>query len=201
MTRALSLAGALLLAIRGVAMAQGSLASGLIDGMQLIYASDGRVQPPWVVDSVRTAQPLRPASQCAMVALRRRPSDPRPDRSKLCLAADTLYRWEAARNAWDPFRPVGPDMTLTLVRANGDTVRYETGALGEDMVSGQAVTVVSTTVTTVDRQGRPRLRVRERFAVSLATAVSGTFEAPDPSSPGHWVTRHTFTLREVVPPR
>jgi len=175
------------------------LASRLVPGTQLFYVSDGRAQPPWVVDSVQTGQPLKPGADCASLTLRRRPEDPKPERSRLCLASDTLYRWEKAAGAWVVFRPVGPDMAVTLVKANGDSVHYETGALGEDMVSGNAIGVVSTTVTTVDASGRARLRVQERYAISLATATSGTFEAPDPAAPGRWVVRHTFALKELRP--
>jgi len=175
------------------------LASRLDPGTQLFYVSDGRPQPPWIVDSVRTGQPLRPGAECASLTLRRRPADPKPERSRLCLASDTLYRWEAAAGAWVVSRPVGPDMAVTLVKPNGDSVHYETGALGEDLVSGNAIGVVSTTVTTVDAGGRARLRVRERYAISLATATNGTFEAPDPAAPGRWVVRHTFALKELRP--
>jgi hypothetical protein len=171
--------------------------SQLAVGMQLVYVSDGRTQSPWVVDSVQVGQPLRAGADCASVQISRRPSDPRPDRSKLCLVGDTLFRW--SHNAWEVFRPVGPDMNLTLLKSNGDTVRYETGALGEDMISGTAVPVVSTTVTTVDGRGNPRLRVRERYAVTLATATSGTFESPDPSEPGRWTARHRFELKALRP--
>jgi hypothetical protein len=177
------------------------VASLLDEGMQLVYVSDGRTQAPWTVDSVRVGLPLRDGSDCATLSLRRGPQDPRPERSRLCLAADTLYRWDSKRNGWSVFRPVGPDMNLTVVRPNGDSVHYATGPLGEDVVSGTAVQVVSTTVTTVDAQGRSRLRVRERYAVTLATATSGTFEVPDPTNRGSWVPQHTFTLKEMRSPR
>ncbi len=171
------------------------LASQLGEGMQLIYESDGRSQRPLTVDSLAVGRPLRPGADCATLSLRKGPTDPKPERSRLCLAADTLYRWDAGRGSWSVFRPVGPDMELTIVRPNGDSVHYANGALGEDMISGTAIPVVSTTATTVDSRGRPRLRVRERYAVTLATATSGTFESPDPSAPGQWVARHTFVLR------
>ena len=179
---------------------QGSgLASRLTPGTQLFYVSDGREQPPWIVDSVQIGQPLKPGAECASLSLRRKPDDPKPERSRLCLASDTLYRWEKATGAWVISRPVGPDMAVTLVKTNGDSVRFETGARGEDMVSGNAIGVVSTTATTVDATGRPRLRVRERYAVSLATAISGTFEAPDPAARGLWILKHTFALKELRP--
>ena len=175
------------------------LASQLGEGMQLIYESDGRPQAALTVDSLGVGAPLRPGSDCATLSLRKGPTDPKPERNRLCLAADTLYRWDARRGSWSVLRPVGPDMTLTVVKANGDRVQYATGALGEDMISGTAIQVVSTTATTVDARGRPRLRVRERYAVTLATATSGTFESPDPSAPGQWVAQHTFVLKGLRP--
>jgi hypothetical protein len=185
------------LALAAAPQAPVKVATQLSAGMQLVYVSDGRTQSPWVVDSVQVGQQLRPGADCASLQISRRPSDPRPDRSKLCLAGDTLYRW--SHSAWEVFRPVGPDMDLTLLKSNGDSVRYETEALGEDMISGTAVQVVSTTVTTVDGRGNPRLRVRERYAVTLATATSGTFESPDPSGPGRWTARHKFELKSMRP--
>ncbi|MGH7497635.1 MAG: hypothetical protein ACREL3_02155 [Gemmatimonadales bacterium] len=175
------------------------VASQLSKGMALVYVSDGRSQPPWLVDSLGAGDPLRPGTDCASVSLRRGATDRRPEHSRLCLSSDTLYRWESARKSWSMFRPVGPDMSFTIVKANGDSVHYATGALGEDMISGTAIQVVNTTMTTVDALGRPRLRVRERYAVSLATATSGTFEAPDPAGGGRWVPKHTFELKELRP--
>jgi hypothetical protein len=90
-------------------------------------------------------------------------------------------------------------MTVTIVKSNGDSVHYATGALGEDMISGNSIAVVNTTVTTVDGKGRPRLRVRERYAVTLATATSGTFESPAPDDPGRWLTQHKFVLKDLKP--
>ncbi len=175
------------------------LASRLTPGTQLFYVSDGREQSPWIVDSVQTGQPLKPNAECASLTLRRKPADPKPERSRLCLASDTLYRWEKGAGAWVVSRPVGPDMAVTVVKPNGDSVHYETGARGEDMVSGNAIGVVSMTVTTVDAGGRARLRVRERYAISLATAISGTFEVPDPAARGLWIVKHTFALKELRP--
>jgi hypothetical protein len=183
----------------GAPQQAGTLASRLSEGAQLFYYTDGRAQPPWIVDSIRTGQPLMPNADCATMTIRRRPSDTKPEHTKACVSGDTLFRWEPGRKAWSPSRPVGPDMTLTVVTASGDTSHYETGALGEDLISGAAIQIVTTTITTVDAKGRPRARVRERYAVSLAAATSGLIETPVPSSPGTWDTKHNYSLKELKP--
>jgi hypothetical protein len=183
----------------GLPQQAGTLASRLSPGAQLFYYTDGRAQPPWIVDSIRTGQPLRPNADCATMTIRRRPSDTKPERTSACVSGDTLFRQEAGKKEWSPVRPVGPDMTLTVVTANGDTTRYETGALGEDLISGAAIQIVSTTITTVDAKGRARHRVRERYAVSLAAATNGVIETPNPSSPGTWDAKHNYSLKELKP--
>jgi hypothetical protein len=183
----------------GLPQQAGTLASRLNEGAQLFYYTDGRAQPPWIVDSVRTGQSLMPNADCASMTIRRRPSDTKPERIKACISGDTLYRGAAGGKDWSASRPVGPDMTLTVVTANGDTSHYETGALGEDLISGASIQIVTTTITTVDAKGRPRSRVRERYAVSLAAATNGVIETPVPSSPGTWDVKHNYSLKELKP--
>ncbi|MGH7525359.1 MAG: hypothetical protein ACREMX_01495 [Gemmatimonadales bacterium] len=168
--------------------------------MQLVYGSGDQSQPPWTIDSVRLGLPLRVASDCAAVYLRRQPQQAEAEENRLCLAHDTLYGWNAKRASWDPQRPVGPGMRLAIVGSNGDTVHYETGAAGEETISGMAIPIVSTMVTTLDSLGRARRRLRERYAVTLATATGGLFESPDSTRPGAWRTQQTFELRKIVVP-
>lgn len=183
----------------GLPQQAGVLASRLSEGAQLFYYTDGRAQAPWIVDSVRTGQPFIPNADCASMTIRRRPSDTKPEKTRACISGDTLYRWEPGKKSWSPSRPVGPDMTFTVVTAKGDTSHYETGALGEDLISGAAIQVVATTITTVDARGRPRARIRERYAVSLAAATNGVIETPNPSSPGTWDAAHNYSLKELKP--
>ena len=174
-------------------------ASGLEAGMQLLYESEGERQPPWSIDSVRLGGKLREGSECAVVHLRRRPDQLSPEESRLCLANDTLYRWDAKREDWAIARPVGPRMTWTTREAGGDVVRYETGETAEEKISGHAIPVVHTTVTTSDSAGTPKRRLRERYALSLATATGGTFETPDTGRAGAWRSQRRFELREIRP--
>jgi hypothetical protein len=167
--------------------------------MQLLYESEGEQQPPWSIDSVSLGATLRQGAECAVVHLRRRPDQSFPDEHRLCLAHDTLYRWEAKRAEWTIVRPVGPRMSWTTRQAGGDVVRYETKETAEERISGRAIPVVHTTVTTSDSTGRPKRRIRERYALSLTTATGSTFEMPDSSRAGEWRGQRSFELREIRP--
>lgn len=173
------------------------LAADLRPGMQLIYASAGRDQPPWTIDVVERGLVLKGDADCARLGIRRRVGQTEADESRLCVDRDTLYAWDATARDWTPQRPVGPHMQLVLSRANGDSVRYETGAPGQETIGGLLLQVVATTVTTFDPSGRPKRRLRERFALALATATGGVFEVPDDSTPTGWRTEQAFELRAI----
>ncbi len=197
--RPVSLVAALLVAGLIGARQSPRLASGLEAGMHLLYESEGEQQPPWSIDSVSLGATLRKGSECAVVHLRRRPEQSPAEESRLCLANDTLYRWDATRDDWAITRPVGPGMSWTSRQPSGDVVRYETGEAAEEKISGRAIPVVHTTVTTLDSTGRPKRRLRERYALSLTTATGGTFEVPDSILAGEWRSQRRFELREIRP--
>jgi hypothetical protein len=88
-------------------------------------------------------------------------------------------------------------MSWTSRQTGGDAVRYETGETVEEKISGRSIPVVHTTVTTSDSAGRPKRRLRERYALSLATATGGTFETPDSNRAGTWRGQRSFELREI----
>jgi hypothetical protein len=192
----------LLLAVGVLAGRHGArLASGLEPGMQLLYESEGQAQPPWWIDSLTLGAPLRDGFECAVVHLRRGPEPAAAEESRLCLANDTLYRWDGKRAEWSISRPVGPGMSWTSQRGNGDVVQYQTGDAGQETISGRAVPVVKTTVTTSDSTGRPKQRLRERYAISLITATGGVFETADSARAGEWLVQRRFELREIRPRR
>ena len=174
-----------------------SLGGDLRSGMELVYASNGRPQPPWSIDSALTGLVLDGRSGCARILLRRRPSPAPAEETRHCTSGDTLFAWNPRDSVWRPQRPIGSGMILSFLRAGGDTVRYETIRMGEEVISGRRIRVVETTVTTVDSLGRPKRRLRERYAPSLATATGGVFEVPDPSSPGGWRTEQEFELSVI----
>lgn len=170
----------------------------LRDGQQLVYRANGADQPPWHVDSVRPEPAPPAAGECVRVFLRRNPDQTRADDTRLCRVRDTLVAWVAARNAWVPQRPVGPRMTLVLPRPNGDTVTYTTGERSTETISGRTIVVIATTVLTVDSLGRPKRRLRERYAQGLVTAAGGVFEEPD--GPGGWKEIQRFDLVAIREP-
>jgi hypothetical protein len=169
-------------------------------GMQLIYSSDDQDQAPWFIDSVTSNTSLRPGSDCTILHQRRQAGQTEPEESRLCLANDTLFNWNREHNEWRPQRPVGPGMVMEVVRANGTRVRYEVGGTGQERVPGlgiDRVPVVLTTVTTMDSTGRTVRRLRELYAVGLATATGGEFEIPDSMATEGWRVVQRFKLKEI----
>jgi hypothetical protein len=173
------------------------LASDLRQGMTLVYASGGQDQPPWSIVSVEAGAVLKERADCARLRIRRRPDEVELDDSRLCVEEQILYAWNTDRGAWLPQRPVGPNMDLTIPRASGRSEHYVTGSIGVDVIGGRHLRVVDTTLTTIDATGNAVRRLRERYALSLATATGGRFETPDPERPGQWRTQQIFELREI----
>jgi hypothetical protein len=169
-------------------------------GMQLVYYANGEAQPTWTVDSIVMIPAPRPDSRCAVIHIRRQPAQAQPDQTRLCLARDTLFNWDHDRQDWRPGRPAGPGMRLSLTRRTGGSVEYETDSVSVDHISGHVIPVLLTTVTTRDSLGRPVRRLRERYALGLATATGGTFEIPDPGRTGAWQPQQVFELRAIAQP-
>jgi hypothetical protein len=94
-------------------------------------------------------------------------------------------------------------MVMEFVRSNGTRVRYEVGGTGQERIPGlgiDRVPVVLTTVTTMDSTGRPVRRLRELYAIGLATATGGEFEVPDSTAAEGWRVEQRFKLREIRMP-
>ena len=181
-----------------VPVAAPKIASDLRAGMLLVYASEGRDQPPWSVDQVDAGLALKDRADCARVRIRRQPPPaPDPEEVRLCVENGVQSGWNAAQSAWLPQRPIGPDMTLDLPRPSGEVVRYATGKVTVEVIGTRRIQVVETTVTTVDASGKPVRRLIERYAPGLTTATGGRFEVPDAAAPGGWRAQQTFELREI----
>jgi len=184
------------LVLFGLQVGSAGLGRDLAPGLQLIYASNDQEQPAWVIDSVIAGMALLPQGDCAQFYLRRQPDQARAEENRACIVGDTLFIWDPRRATWQPRRPVGPGMTLNFPQANGDTIRYTTGAPAEEVISGRRLVVIPTIVLTVDTLGRPKRRLRERFALGLVTATGGVFERPDSGIAG-WRVEQTFELRAI----
>jgi hypothetical protein len=174
-----------------------ALAAGLTSGLRLVYASGGSEQPAWTVDSVTHGVVVGARQGCARIVLRTRPNQPTPELRLLCRGGDTLFAWNAAAAELRVQRPIGAGMSVAIPQANGGSVRYVTGDAGRAEVSGRGIGFVHTTVTTHDASGRLVRRLRERYAVSLATALDGVFEVPDSAAVGGWRETQRFTLARV----
>jgi hypothetical protein len=174
-----------------------TLASALRPGLRLVYASGATEQPPWTVDSVTHGVTVANRHGCARIVLRTRPDQPAPEVRLVCRGGDTLFAWSAAAGELRVQRPVGAGMSIALSQANGGTVRYETGDSGEATISGRPFRFVHTTVTTHDATGRVVRRLRERYAIALATALDGVFEVPDSAAAAGWRETQRFALERV----
>jgi hypothetical protein len=176
--------------------------SALVRGMRLVYASNrGTPQPAWIIDSVRFDVQLGGRTGCTIIDLRVDPNSPSGDRRSYCIDGGTLYAWNERLRQWAPSRPLVAAMTLDVARPNasGGRVRYEIGVRDREVVGAHVFDVVHTVVTTYDESGRAVRRLRERYALALASATGGVFEVPDPSAPGAWRVESEFQLVDVVP--
>jgi hypothetical protein len=170
------------------------LGSALRTGMQLIYASGESEQPPWVVESLEQPALIAGLTHCVRVALRMAPAPSAAQPRAWCVQDWKLQSFNDSTLEFQPLRPVGPGMLLELPRPDGGRIRYETGTLERDTVGDIVLDVVPTSVTTLDAQGQPVRRLRERYAMAITSATRGTFEVPDSLQPGQWRPTQEFRL-------
>lgn len=167
----------------------GALAASLESGMELVYVSEQGEQPAWVVDSIDLRARFGDRFNCAYVSFAR------TDIRRLCLAGDTLLAWNERSNRLEPQRVVGPNAAMTSSGPRGGRILYQTGRPEQAEVSGHRLTVIPTTIITFDSTGQAIRRLRERYALSLVTAVDGVFETVD--SAGGWRSHGRFTLVRI----
>jgi hypothetical protein len=168
--------------------------SGLVNGTQLVYASGGTEQPPWVVESIERPATIGGQADCARIRLRMAPPPAAPEVRAWCLRDGVLSAFVDSTSTFRPLRPVGPGMTLDLPRAAGGLVRYETGDRERETIGTRTIDVIPTSVTTVDADGRAVRRLRERYALALVTATHGVFETPDSTQSSGWRVTQEFRL-------
>jgi hypothetical protein len=185
------------------------IASVLVPGMQLVYASDGVESPPWMIDSVVTF--ADGGRSCARIRVRTSPAQPLPEARAHCADSSTMFNRDERAGQWRSARPLHPGMLMEMRQANGVLVAYEAAEpvveriSVESIASGQTVVtdieVIPTTVTTRDSTGKVVRRLRERFSVALATATGGVFEVPDSTQATGWTTTRRFELVRIRTPR
>ncbi len=185
----------ILLAVAGSAAAQ-SPGSHLVSGMELVYASGGAENAPWIVEAKRDTSVS--GARCSIVSMKTNPTQP-PERRFTCLSNDSLLVLDPGSMNLRLLRPVGSSMK-SEVRGRVTVATYETATTHADTISGVVLDVIPTVVTTRDTTGRVLRRLRERFAVSLGTAVGGVFEVPDSTKSGGWRVEREFELVRIVRP-
>ena len=198
-----ALAAAGLIALAGPARSQTvapesrPLAGLLRDVTTLTYASDGALQPPWRVrhNGVLRGE-ISGTSYCVRVVMQRGVTASPADSLRLCVAGDTIFSVESS-GAVRATRPIGPGMTLVVPTRPRGTAHYQTLSAATDTISGIAIPIVLTTVTTRDSLGRMVQRLTERYAPGLATATRGEFSVPDSTVPGGWRMRQVFELKSI----
>ena len=174
--------------------------SALKPGVKLTYGSGGREQAPWTIDSVHRDVAWGGRTDCARIFLRMRPDQLPGSGRVFCRGGDTLFAWNATTNEWRAERPLGAGMTLRVPQPSGAALHYTTAELGDTTISGHRFEFVRTTIITHDPQDRPIRRLRERYAVALATALGGVFEVPDSVTAGAWREVQRFDLVRVEIP-
>jgi hypothetical protein len=181
-----------------VASAAGAQAPGsqLVAGMELVYASGGNELAPWVVEARRDT--AVGSARCSIVMVKTNATQP-TERRFTCVSNDSLLVFDPGNLNLRLLRPVGSGMKAE-VRGRATVATYETATAHADTISGVVLSVVPTTVTTRDTTGRVLRRLRERYAVSLGTAVGGIFEVPDSSQATGWRVEREFELVRIVRP-
>jgi hypothetical protein len=191
-----------LLAVVSVIFTQGqsqSIGVLLRPGTQLVYSSGG-VEAVWTIDTVSRDTTLAGRPGCFRMRLRTSPTQSVPDTRAHCADSTMMLSWDDRTAQLRPSRPLRAGMVLELPYRGGGSVRFETGLPKVERIGAISIDVIPTTITTRDSTGRLVRRLRERFAVGLATATGGVFEDPDASAPGGWKTTRSFELIAIRTP-
>ena len=185
----------LLLVLFGYQSAAPILGGRLITGMQLVYSSNG-IEAPWLVVSANADSVVAEGRRCLSVRLRLNPADSSITWRIQCADGKQMLALNAAEGRLSPARPLDAG-ELVMRRADGSMTRYVARAIEADTIGGVAYVVVPTVVEYTDPAGKVVRRLRERFAIELATATCGVFEAADGAG---FRTERQFVLAAVVNP-
>ncbi len=189
------LAFSFLLFITGFQSVQPILGGRLKTGMQLVYATSGQ-ESPWLVVSANSDSVMRDGRRCLSVRLRLNQADTSVTARVQCADGKHMLTLGAGSGTLAPTRPLTAG-ELVISRPDGGRTRYVSTAPEVDTIDGVHYVVVPTVVEFIDAGGRIARRLRERFAIELATATCGAFEVAD--GDGFRVERQ-FVLAAVVNP-
>ena len=178
--------------------ARTQLAASLEERQQLVYSSGG-VESIWTIDRVVRDTTLGDRRGCVVILLRTTATQTSAETRAHCTFADTMTNWVASAGEHRPARMLAPG-TLVIPRPTGGEVRFVVGQPAVDTVSNTPFRVLPTEVITTDQLGKVIRRLRERFAIGLATATSGVFEVPDSSSQSGWRVERSFKLLAIRQP-
>lgn len=175
--------------------ARAQLAPGALlkPGMQLSYEAEGKRSAPWVVESVQLDVPFEGRDPSSFVAIRKDgPSSPAEEQR---LARERGILFEHGNQGWAASRPVRPGLVVEKKNTEGRVVgRFRAHALALESIGGMLIPVVHTTLEFLNPHGQPARRLRERYAIGLATATGGVFETADPAAPGGFKPTLRFRL-------
>lgn len=191
------------LAVTGCALIATQAVTGfgsvLRQGMQLVYSSDG-VDTPWSVDTLAGDTTFGGKRGCIRLRMRTSPTQTVPDLRMQCADSAMMYAWDTVTATLRATRPLTANARVEFSLSGGRKARYETGTPTKETIGGRHIDVLPTTVTTLDAEGRAVSRLRERFAISLATATGGVFEVPDMTAPEGWRVTRKFDLVAIRTP-
>jgi hypothetical protein len=122
-----------------------------------------------------------------------------PDERVTCAVDGVMLAWDTAGRLWRASRPIAPNRSLDVPTPTGIS-KYSTAATREETINGVSLTVIETTVLTVDSAGRAVRRLRELYAPAIGTATWGAFEVPDPQADGGWRVVQEFRLVAIRRP-
>jgi hypothetical protein len=182
-----------LLILVGFQSAAPILGGRLRTGMQLVYSSNG-IETPWLVVSANADSVVAEGRRCLSVRLRLNPADTAITSRIQCADGKQMLAGSAASGALQPARPLDAG-ELVMVRPG--RTRYVSRSLEFDTIGGVGYAVVPTIVEFIDGGGRVARRLRERFAIELATATCGVFEVAEGTG---FRTERQFMLAAVVNP-
>ena len=166
--------------------------AALRDGLTFVVGT-GENETPWVVDSLTRGIAIGDHKTC--VRFRLRIGTTPPVTRIFCHRGNELHTLRLDGELVST-RPIVPG-TYTSRPSDGSVVTFEVAAPSVDTISGIAIPVLPTVITTRDSTGRLIRRRTERFSVSHLTALSSTSSVPDSTKPGGSRQTQRFAISRI----